>query len=100
MKKASMGFWQSAAWAGMLAPILFVSGFTIAGWLRQGYNPLSTYVSELSLGPRGWIQIANFIILGLLMLVFSRGVAAEFQTGKASKSGPALLAIIAILFII
>jgi hypothetical protein len=100
MKKVPMGFRQFAAWAGMLAPILFVSGFTIAGWLRQGYNPLSTYVSELALGSGGWIQISNFIILGILMLVFSRGVAAEFQTGKASKGGPTLLTIIAVLFII
>ena len=69
----------------MLAPVLFVAVFTIAGWLRQGYDPLSTYVSELALGQRGWIQMVNFIILGVLMLVFSRGIAAEFQTGKASQ---------------
>ena len=60
MKKAPMGVRQYAAWAGMLAPVLFVTVFTIAGLLRQGYDPLSTYVSELSLGPGGWIQKAEF----------------------------------------
>lgn len=100
MKKALMGFRQNAAWAGLLAPVLFVTVFTIAGLLRQSYDPLSTYVSELALGPGGWIQMLNFVILGILLLVFSRGVAAEFRTGKASKGGLVLLLIIALLFIL
>jgi hypothetical protein len=41
-----------------------VAVFTIEGWLRPGYDPLSTYVSALSLGLHGWIQIVNFIVLG------------------------------------
>ncbi len=100
MRKLTMGQGRLAAWAGIIGPALFVAIFTIEGWLRPGYGPLSTYVSALSLGPRGWIQIANFIILGVLMLVFTRGIAAEFQNGKASRGGPILLAIIAILFIV
>jgi len=95
-----MGFRQYAAWAGLLAPVLFVTVFTIAGLRRQGYDPLSSYVSELALGPGGWVQMLNFVILGILMLVFSRGVAAEFRTGKASKGGLVLLLIIALLFIV
>ena len=100
MKKAPIVIRQYAAWAGMLAPVLFVTVFTAAGLLRQGYDPLSTYVSELALGPGGWMQKLNFIVLGILMLVFSRGVAVEFRTGKASKAGPVLLTIIALLFIV
>ena len=100
MKKAPMGFRHYSAWAGLLAPVLFVTVFTIAGLLRQGYDPLSTYVSELALGPGGWVQMLNFVLLGILMIVFSRGVAAEFRTGKASKGGPVLLLIIALLFIV
>lgn len=91
---------QLAAWAGMIGPALFVAIFTIEGWLRPGYEPLKSYVSVLSLGSRGWIQIANFILLGVLLLIFTRCVAAEFQTGKASRGGPILLTIIAILFIV
>ena len=84
----------------MLAPLLFVTVFTITGLLRKGYDPLSTYVSELSLGPGGWVQMLNFVLLGIAMLVFTRGAAVEFQTGKASKGGSALLFMIALLFII
>src|SRR4051812_1284151 len=88
-----------AAWAGMIGPALFVLVFTIEGWLRPDYHPASMYVSALSLGPRGWVQILNFVVFGLLLLVFARGMASEFQTGKASKAGPVLLTVIAIAFL-
>src|SRR5215211_6640006 len=89
-----------AGWAGMIGSALFITVFMVEGWLRPGYDWLSTFISELSIGPRGWIQIFNFIILGTLFLVFTRGVAAEFREGKASKWGPILLAIIGISFLV
>lgn len=89
-----------AGWAGMIGSALFVLVFTMEGWLRPGYDWRSTFISELSIGPRGWIQILNFIILGTLFLVFTWGVAAEFREGKASKAGPLLLAIIGFGFLI
>ena len=100
MKTLSASQRRLAAWAGIIAPALFVAVFTIEGWLRPGYNPITTYVSALSLGARGWIQITNFIVLGLLMLVFTRGVATEFQSGKASRWGLICLTLIALLFIV
>jgi hypothetical protein len=88
-----------AAWAGVIGPLLFVGVFTLEGWLRPGYNPLATYVSDLSIGPRGWIQIANFLVFGILMLIFTRAAAAEFPDGKASKGGVILLTIIAACYL-
>jgi hypothetical protein len=58
------------------------------------------FVSELSLGPRGWIQIVNFIVFGVLFLLFTRGVAAEFKEGKGSKAGPILLTIIGVSLLV
>jgi hypothetical protein len=87
-----------AVWAGMIGPALFVTVFTLEGWLRPGYDPLSTFVSALSLGPRGWIQMANFMVLGILLFLFTRGVAIEFPSGKASRGGLILLTIIAICY--
>ena len=51
-----------AAWAGIIGPTLFLLVFTLEGWLRPGYQPQTMYVSDLSLGPRGTIQIINFIV--------------------------------------
>jgi hypothetical protein len=89
---------QLSAWAGMIGSTLFVLIFTLEGWYRPGYKPLETYVSALSLGSRGWIQILNFMVFGVLLFVFSRGVAAEFRNGKASRGGPIILRIIAICY--
>ncbi len=88
-----------AAWAGLLGPMLFVALFTLEGWLRPGYDPRSMYVSELALGPRGWLQTANFLVYGALLLVFAYGVAAEFPKGEASRAGPLLLAILGLSLI-
>lgn len=90
---------QVAAWAGVIGPTLFVATFTLEGWLRPGYNARRSFVSELALGPRGWIQRVNFFVLGVLSLVFARGIAAEFRDGKASRAGPILLRIIGVSFL-
>jgi hypothetical protein len=88
------------SWAGIIAPLLFVSVFTIEGLLRPGYNPMSMYISDLSLGSRGWIQIVNFMVLGLLLALFTFGLSKEFQTGKASRGGIIALYVLAFLFFI
>src|ERR1035437_551196 len=100
MNSTMKKFINFAPWAGMIGPVLFIIVFTLEGWFRPGYNSLGMYVSELSIGPRGSIQIVNFIIFGLLFLIFTRAVANEFKEGKASKAGPILLTIIAFCFII
>jgi hypothetical protein len=85
-----------AAWAGIIAPALFVVVFTIKGFLSPGYNQLSMYISAGSLGPTGWIQMTNFVVVGLLLSVFNFGIRSEFRDGKASKAGPLLLFAISI----
>lgn len=89
---------QLSAWAGMVGATLFVLTFTLEGWYRPDYKPLQMFVSALSLGSRGWIQILNFIVFGTLLFVFSRGVAAAFSNGKASRAGLIILTSIAICY--
>ncbi|MEZ4673189.1 MAG: DUF998 domain-containing protein [Caldilineaceae bacterium] len=70
---AKIDFRRVSAWAGILAPLMFVTVFTLEGSVRPGYDPTSMYISALALGERGWIQILNFLILGLLLFVFTVG---------------------------
>lgn len=75
----------------MAGAVLFVSVFTVLGWLDPGYSWTGMFVSELSLGPHGWVQILNFVLTGALVLAFGRGLAAHFSTGAASRAGPVLV---------
>ncbi|MBB4934640.1 hypothetical protein F4561_005460 [Lipingzhangella halophila] len=59
---------------GMVAGPLFVAVFTVAGAVRPDYDPLRHPVSSLSLTGAGWVQIANFVGSGLLMIAFGAGV--------------------------
>lgn len=86
--------------AGIIAPIIFVGVFLLEGWLRPGYDAMAQYVSELSLGPRGWVQIANFLITGFLLLLFAFSVHSEFKEGKASRFGWILLTISALALLV
>ena len=79
----------------MIGPVLFVGVSTLEGWLRPGYDSFGMFLSELSLGPRGGIQIGNFLACGVLSLLFARGMAAEFSEGDDSGAGPIALYVIA-----
>ena len=70
--------------------------FTVDGWLRPGYDAASMFISELSLGPWGWVQIVNFMIFGLAILVFAMSVALEFGDTRSARVGVMLLVIMGI----
>lgn len=96
----STRFRKISAWAGILAPVLFVGLFTLEGALRPDYTPQSMFISALSLGPRGWIQIANFMVLGVLLFLFALGLAQTFPYGKAARWGITAFYGLAALFFI
>jgi hypothetical protein len=75
----------------MTGAVLFVATFTAQGWMYPGYSWTGMFVSELSLGPHGWVQILNFVLTGALVLVFGHGLRAHFSTGAASRAGPVLV---------
>jgi len=88
-------FWRRAgAVAGLLGSMLFVGVFSAEGALRPGYDPVSMYISALSLGPRGWIQIANFMATGGLIILFAESVATHF--GRRASPGTILVTLIGI----
>ncbi len=76
---------------GVLGPLLFIAVFSIEGALRPDYTPWRHYISALSLGERGWVQITNFLICGALIFGFAIGLRRVLQSGKGSTWGPILL---------
>jgi hypothetical protein len=76
--------------AGGLAAPLFVLVMLVDGAVRPGYQPLHRYVSELSLGDFGWIQITNFIVTGLALCGFAFGLHQAIPSGRGSRLAPIL----------
>jgi hypothetical membrane protein len=79
------------AWAGILGPILFTVGFIVQALFRPGYSHLAEPVSALAAGPNGWIQNANFLIFGVLMMAFALGLHEGMRPTHGGVVGPALL---------
>jgi Protein of unknown function (DUF998) len=82
---------------GAIGGPLFIAVFLIEGATRKGYDPWREPVSALALGSRGWTQQTNFIVTGLLMLAFARGLrhAADGEPG-GPRWGPRLIGAYAI----
>jgi hypothetical protein len=53
------------------APTGFFAVMTLLGLVTPGYDALSRFGSELSLGPLGPVMIANFVALGLTVLALA-----------------------------
>ncbi len=65
---------RSALLAGVIGPVIFVAVFLVGGATRNGYDPLRLAVSYLSLGDGGSIQVASFVVSGLLIIWFAVGL--------------------------
>jgi hypothetical membrane protein len=79
--------------AGLIGPLIFTVGFVIQGLLRPGeYDPIAEPVSALEAGPNGWIQQLNFIVFGLLMLIFAAGLRSGVRHTRSRILGPAVVA--------
>jgi hypothetical protein len=65
---------------GVAVALVFVVVLLVEGALRPAYNPTYHTGSELSLGDRGWIQIANFLQMGVGMFAFAIGVNRTLDT--------------------
>ncbi len=82
--------------SGAIGCWLFVIASIIEGRIHLDYNPIRHPVSSLALGDFGWMQVANFIILGLLILGFAIGLRRSLQPSKDSIWGSLLLGLVAI----
>ena len=80
-----------SALAGTVGPVLFFAVLIVEGAVRPGFRPLHNTISELTFGPRGWIQTANFVVFGILFLIFARGVKTTINDSRSARLGGALL---------
>src|SRR5215211_505082 len=81
-----------AAMAGIAGPVVFTLGFLAQERLRRGeYDPVSEVVSALEAGSHGWIQQVNFVVLGVLTMIFAVGLHRGLAPSRAGIVGPVAL---------
>jgi hypothetical protein len=88
---------RSARWTrrllycGLAAGPVFVTAFLVEGASREGYRPSRHPVSSLALGPRGWVQAANFTVTGTLVLAGAAGLWRAHDPALSTRVGQALI---------
>jgi hypothetical protein len=79
--------------AGIVAGPLFVGVAVVQALTRAGFDPQRHPASLLSVGELGWIQIANFVVAGLLFVACAVGMrrALRLRAGRGATWGPRLI---------
>jgi hypothetical membrane protein len=86
--------------AGIVAGPLFLTLWLIQAVTRDGFDPRRHPLSLLSLGDLGWIQIANFVLTGLLYVTCAAGLRRVLRHGRGRTWGPILVGAIGIGLIV
>jgi Protein of unknown function (DUF998) len=78
---------------GAVAGPLFVTVVVAQAFTRPGFDLTRDAASLLDDGSWGWIQAANFIVAGLLLIAAAAGLRRALRTGPGHRWTPRLLII-------
>ena len=78
---------------GVVAGPLFVAVGLLQMLTRDGFDPTRHPLSLLSLGDLGWVQIANFVVAGLLFAASAVGMRRVLHPGRGGTWGPRLVGV-------
>lgn len=90
---------RALLWCGAVGPVLFVLVFLAEGATRADYDPLRHPVSSLQLTELGWMQTANFVITGVLVIAFAAGLRNALRRYGAGIWAPLLVGLVGIGFV-
>ena len=77
---------------GVVGAPLFVVVSLVQAATRDGFDLERHPFSMLSLGEPGWVQIGNFVVSGLLLIVGAVGMRRVLPPGPGRSWGPLLIA--------
>jgi len=78
---------------GIVAGPLFIAISLIQAFTRSGFDLARHPISLLGLGSLGWVQIANFVICGVLYVLGAIGLRSALHTGRGKTWGPLFIGI-------
>lgn len=85
---------------GIVAGPLFLAVGLTQAFSREGFDLSRHPLSLLSLGDLGWIQIANFVVTGVLYVTCAVGMWRVLHSGRSGTWGPVLVAVLGIGLIV
>ena len=77
----------------VLGILYFFAAVTTEELLRPLYDPVQRTISELAVGPFGFLQTSAFVVLGLSLLALQHGLARSLRHSALSKVACVLLAL-------
>ena len=80
----------------VIATPLFVALWAVQAFTRDGFRPTYHPMSLLSLGDFGWVQVANFILTGMLVIGGGVGLRRTLETGRLTRWGTTLIVLMGI----
>jgi hypothetical protein len=81
--------------AGPLYEVVFLA----QAFTRPGFDVTRHTGSLLSLGDLGWVQIANFVVTGLLLVAGAVGMRRALRGGRGGTWGPMLIGLYGLSFV-
>jgi hypothetical protein len=101
---------RAGVFAGILAGPFFLVSVGLNTWASLGYlhrlgwelvgGGQVPWPSSLARGPYGWVQVATFVITGLLILVLAVAVREQLPPRRASGFAVVLLALLGVALIL
>ena len=95
---APTGTWTARAprllACGIVAGPLWVVSVAAQALTRPGFSLAHEAASQLDLGPWGWVQVATFLVTGVLVIAAAAGARRRLTGGPGSRWAPRLLVVI------
>jgi len=84
---------------GVLAGPLYIAVTAIQALTRAGFDPTQHRYNLLTTGDLGWIHRTNYVVAGVLTVLFAVGVARMLRQGPGAVWGPRLLGLYGVAYI-
>ena len=76
---------------GVIAGPIYVVVALAQAVTREGFDLARHQWSLLANGSNGWIQIANFVVTGLMVIAFAVGLRRALEPGRGARWAPRLI---------
>lgn len=91
---------QALLLCGAVSGPLFILAVLVQAFTVPGFDIRTDLISLLSLGPLGFVQIANFALCGVLNLLCAIGLWRALHGGPSGTFAPALIGLHGLLLVV